>query len=398
MPQIDLQSLSVFFRFGGFIAESTAFKDVRVTNRPVVFTRPHDLSRAQIVDGYVDLFKRAVAKLPDGIVLLSGGRDSRHIFLELVESGRKPAVCVTARHFPPKPDDDAEIAARLCERAGARYIIVPQGDRYSAEVEKDRLTGFSTLEHGWTICLRPHTRDQNVFDGLAGDALSQSGLQSKELLDLYRKDLDAFTERIVQYSGIDAIWPGLSRVSALEAVRKEAARYKDAVNPVSAFMFWNRAVRNVSTAPWGATRTMTPFLDPELFEFLCRIPPDIMLTKTLHDEVIARAYPSWNDIAYESKQSSARQKVRNHVRAYSRKALARCRHFRPLGLLARLAKTALTGDAGSTWVVDHAVYLDQLFAAAKDPDFQGVPQSPITPQLEAIYEHARNARDARLPA
>ena len=398
MPQIDLQSLSVFFRFGSFIAESTAFQDIRVVNRPVVFTRPLDLTRAQIVEGYIDLFKKAVARLPDGVVLLSGGRDSRHIFLALVESGRKPELCLTARHFPPKADDDAEIAARLCDRAGVRHVIVPQGDRYDAEAEKNRLTGYCTLEHGWTICLRLHTLGQNVFDGLAGDALSQSGLQSNESLALYRNDLDAFAEHFTQSSGIDAIWPELSRASALEAVRKEAERFKDAVNPVAAFMFWNRAVRDVATAPWGAERTMTPFLDPELFEFLCRIPPEIMLTQTLHDEAIARAYPEWTDIAYESKLLPARRISRSHIRVYSRKALAHCHRFRPFGLLARLVKAALTGDAGSSWIPAYAIYLNQLFAAAEDPGFSGVPASPVASQFDAIYAHCKNARDARLLA
>jgi asparagine synthase (glutamine-hydrolysing) len=95
---LDIAALTTFFRFGTFVGETTAYSGVRSPNRPVIFTRPLDLNRDQIVDGYIELFRKAVAKLPDGVLpdgvlLLSGGRDYQHILLELLRAGRKPVCC-----------------------------------------------------------------------------------------------------------------------------------------------------------------------------------------------------------------------------------------------------------------------------------------------------------------
>ena len=85
-------------------------------------SRRRRLSRPAAIRGYIDLVRQAIRRrLPTApfVLPLSGGRDSRHLLYELIDAGCPPARCVTVRHFPPRGNEDEEIARLLCERVRA---------------------------------------------------------------------------------------------------------------------------------------------------------------------------------------------------------------------------------------------------------------------------------------
>jgi asparagine synthetase B (glutamine-hydrolysing) len=192
---LDEAALAVFLRVGFFLGEDTPFRAIRalppcarfewrdgalhVSGQPPPTPRPQRLSRAAAIEGYIDLFRVAIARrlVPgdDAAVPLSGGRDSRHILLELCRAGRPPRLAVTMRHYPPFSDEDAAVATDVARAAGVPHVVLPQGgDRFAAEIEKNRRTGFCADEHAWMLPLAAYLRGRvrYAYDGIGGDVLS----------------------------------------------------------------------------------------------------------------------------------------------------------------------------------------------------------------------------------
>ena len=57
-------------------------------------------------------------------VPLSGGRDSRHILLELADQGFRNPICVTAKVMVASIDEDVVAAAQLTAALGLRHAVV----------------------------------------------------------------------------------------------------------------------------------------------------------------------------------------------------------------------------------------------------------------------------------
>src|SRR5262249_59835108 len=89
---------------------------------------------------------------------LGGGRDARHILLELCEQGLRPDFCLTARLFPaPAAYDEVEVAASLCQALGLRCLTLDQRESLmQAESDKNLRTGFCSFEHNWDLVLADH--------------------------------------------------------------------------------------------------------------------------------------------------------------------------------------------------------------------------------------------------
>jgi hypothetical protein len=365
----DLEALSVRLRAGHFVGERTAFVSHRVVNTPIVFERSLGLSRDAVIDGYIEHFRRAMAAQAPEIVLLSGGRDSRHIFLELVATGRKPRLAITV-DLP--LSQDAEIAARLCARAGVSHQVLTLNGRLSNwEREKNRLTALSAVEHAWLIPLRRHIADVVVYDGIGGDVLSAGLLQSRALFERFATNPDGYASEFLGSNAIDRVLPGVfSMDSAHAQVRAEMQRVGRAVNPLATFLFWNRTMRYIASAPLGARRVITPYLEPTLFEFLSRIPPEFTWDHDLHTETIARAYPEWADIPYSGKRSGRQHGV---MRRFGLDALLGT-SWRNSTLAASLLALVGSDSDRYKWAAQLAFYLEQLMRAdprdyAFDPRF-----------------------------
>jgi asparagine synthetase B (glutamine-hydrolysing) len=99
--QLNDEALAVMLRLGFLVGEDTVFEGIHVlpphgrlrwtagmldVTGQLVAVSPSSLSRTAAIDEYMERFKSAVARRhTSGVstVPLSGGHDSRHIFLEL---------------------------------------------------------------------------------------------------------------------------------------------------------------------------------------------------------------------------------------------------------------------------------------------------------------------------
>jgi len=144
---MDFPAFAAFLRMGFFLGNDTPFAAIRAvpggTHRLELGSEfmaredrlpgvePSRLGRDAAIDRYIELFRAAIESgiaAADRIVLpLSGGRDSRHILLEMLEQGRPPDLCVTATYYPPRPDVDREVrwvsappSWRLCAGTSVR--------------------------------------------------------------------------------------------------------------------------------------------------------------------------------------------------------------------------------------------------------------------------------------
>ena len=329
---LDLDALAVFLHVGFFLRDETPFRAIRAfpPGARLAWTRdaialdgsaflrpPIAIGYDAAVDAYVDLFRQAMRRRPATgrvAVPLSGGRDSRHILLELIASGRPPDACVTARYFPPRPDEDAAIAPRIAAALGVPHVLLEQGDELEAEAAKNLATSFCADEHAWYLVVAAHLAGfDTVYDGIGGDVLS-AGLfltpkrvalhESRRYDELATAFLKPRYDRTLASLIARHVRPRLSRARAQERVAVELAAHAGAANPIGSFCFWNRTRREIALSPWGlgpASAIMhAPYLDHELYDFLSALPAAMLVDRQFHTTAIARAFPASAALPYES--------------------------------------------------------------------------------------------------
>ena len=377
----DFGALAVFFRLGFFLGEDTALTAIKAAPPPGgIFIVPEQrISRGQAIDNYVDLFRKSMGqRLLDGpfAVPLSGGRDSRHILLELLRLGRKPQFAITMLRFPPKCNDDVLVAAELCARAGVPHRVFPQTeDGFTVETRKNHLTNFCTDEHQWTLALADRLGElavPAVYDGIGGDILSSGLFQTIDLHQLLCGErLDEVAERLMPPGRVikDCFALELSakmnREVALQRLHRELRRHVGAANPLASFYFWNRTRREIARVldVYGDTAAITPFLDNELFRFLSSLPAEVTIPGDFHTETILRAYPEFAHIRFEAKGGKTRNL--HFYRTYARKALAflwRSDLVRTGYKFRQILRCAVDPTYGDQihWVAPRPIFLEQL--------------------------------------
>jgi asparagine synthetase B (glutamine-hydrolysing) len=348
------------------------------------------ISRVAAVDGYASLFRAAIQRrLPQGdefVVPISGGRDSRHILFELLEAGQQPKFCITARHFPPRPNPDLDVAKNLCTALNLRHVVVDlPASRVRAELRKNVETHFCSEEHAWAVAMADRLKGETrvLYDGIAGDILSAGLYQSEEKLQLYYGDtgrlarslLESRTDEIVLQrlftpDFYSRVGPGL----AVERLTTELKKHADSPNPVRSFYFWNRTRRTVALLPFGVLNDFqvhTPYLDHDLYDFLTSLPPEIVLDHQFHTETIQMAYPQHRAISFEKKQAGSVQD-RSYFRRLCRELAGEMLRHGKSGLvrnslvLPRVAAGAVDGNSGwAWWGATRTLYLLQLEELAR---------------------------------
>lgn len=335
--RLDIEALGVFLRLGWFIGEDTAFKGIRALPPGTVMEWEGGKERVESdgfrVEGgwgeigeaearrvYADLFSAAVGRRIYGgagrvVVPLSGGRDSRHILLELVRQGRRPDVCLTLEHPPPRTDEDLRVAKALCSRLGLKHVVVRQwGTAFEKETRKNELTGYTALEHGWFYPLGgvSEIRGSDLYDGIGGDVLSSGLFLNEKRLQLVRRgDWSGLAEELMEPEGYlggllsEEFARLVPREMAKERIIGELEKYSTGRNPITLFYFFNRTRRCISVCPHrllpADVRVITPFLDEDLVRFLMALPPEMLIGNRFHTATIAEAYPEFADVPYESK-------------------------------------------------------------------------------------------------
>jgi asparagine synthase (glutamine-hydrolysing) len=383
---LDLDALSVFVRVGFFVGADTPFKAVRAVLPPVLRRSPLEIERGDAVDGFIDLFRRSVARrMPAApfVMPLSGGRDSRHILFELRDAGRAPAACVTVRHFPPRANDDEVVAREICGELGVTHrLLLQPRDRASLERRKNLLTHLCTDEHAQFVVLAEYLQAQTreTFDGIAGDVLSQSTYLRPEVHAMFRRGdhegvatfvLDGYGTTMSQSALERVLAPGfcrdLSRDRAVARLSSEIVKHRDAPNPTGSFFLHNRTRREVALAPYALMRDLTvyaPYLDRDLVDFLAALPAELLMDRALHTDAIARAWPHYAHLAYERKGLTIEDRGANRRLAASSLAAVlrqRSREFlRRETLAAALAATLADGRSERLWHAWLVLYLDQI--------------------------------------
>lgn len=408
-PELDDTALSVFFRLGFFIGEDTPFRHIRALPPAASLQWDGELrldrapracglpsrgeSRTSALDTYDQLFRQSMARRPPGdepfVVPLSGGRDSRHILFELLRQGLKPDRCVTALHFPPRGNEDARIATMLTQEFSLQHDIIAQsGSFYDAEAAKNLLTSYCTDEHAWYLetISNIRARERVVYDGIAGDVLSQSVFLTEERLRLFQtsspKEIATQLLSKAEKKLQNLLAPQLYRRTSLELavshLEKEIATHLDSPNPVGSFFFWNRTRREIALVPYGllgdVPKVYAPFLDHDLYDFLTGLPVEMLIDHTFHSDAISRGYPEHAGLPYEDKGKRAETPDFMRLHADFGRQVAKRLLLRPSSrlinmryYLPRAIRSLFSASfSASTHVYSPlALYLDQLDLASR---------------------------------
>ena len=257
------------------------------------------------------------------IVPLSGGRDSRHIFLELVRQRVRPLSALSVLYEPCLQAEDVAIAQELANLARTPHVTVgvPTNTVWLERL-KNRLTHMGTLEHRWLLHAAEHTAKQQatVYEGVAGDTLSTGLWISPDRLKLLeQQDLRGLAE---SYLGVEGYLPYALTRESLQHCTQEAAQQRiveelrdhlDSANPLGSFHFWNRTRRVTALAPcsiWNqASSVWCPYLNRRVFDFLNSIPAALLIHPEyhrFHTDAILRAYPEFALVPFAAKGATVR--------------------------------------------------------------------------------------------
>lgn len=418
--EVDEAGLAVFLRLGFFIGDHTPFARIKALP-PGTMLEWRDgttvlrsdwkvgtsqwLRRTEAKERYAYLFKQAIRRRLDtrGSVALplSGGRDSRHIVLELCDTGCPPTACLTYRHLPPRGNHDAVVAATLCAALRLKYIVLSQANsRLGVELRKNILTSFCADELAEYISMADYVKDtfETLYDGIGGDVLSNGLFLDGQRLSLYGDGrFSDLAENIMSHFQVTfrseqepllrkllhrRQYQDLSRDVAVHSLSTELRKHADAPNPIASFFFWNRTRREIALSPHAilaaVARVHCPYLDRELYEFLASLPAEFFVTHTFHDETIKMAYSSMADIPYDKDVEAEPTEQLTHSREFSRQLLAYAfsnlcsRFIKPGYLLPRLFRGALANSYGHTFfsgkcLGPYLVYLLQLERTMANP-------------------------------
>jgi hypothetical protein len=347
---LDEPALSVLLRLGCFIGEDTPFRHIRglppaahfewrpgalrVSGEPAI-GKPSGLSRDAALDGFIVLVRQAVARrLPSTgafAMPLSGGKDSRHILLNLCAAGYRPEICVTVKHYPPRPNEDAEIAAEITARLGLPHVILdPLARRVEAEREKNLTIGLCSYEHAQFLPMAHYLtgRFHTAYDGLGGDTLTASPLLTDLRFRLYDagclaelgSSLFINSEKILSRILTAQAYRRFHRDLALEHLTAALAQHVNAPCPVDSFRFWNMSRRSLTLPPYrlfaGIPEVFAPYLDHDVYDLLASLPSTMLLDHAFHAAAIRRAFPAYRDIRFENHQAPLVRDLR-HSRRFS---------------------------------------------------------------------------------
>lgn len=407
-PSIDHVALSVFLRLGFFIGDRTPFKYVHVLGPngqfvwssevqklewkyPEISRSP--LSRQDALEAYRDIFRSSMDQICDHLganfaVPLSGGRDSRHIALELHRRGVIPKFALTAQHLPPRPNEDTVIARVICDHMGWQHIVVRQPkNQFRSEAEHAELTDLLSFEHSWTVPIKRELDRRGitqVFDGVGGDVLSAALFQYDEPVSLYENgDTQDLADYVIDF------WKGLggeigiletcgselaeisNRETARAHLKEELDLHLDQPSPLKSFYFWNRSRRGTGLLPFKILSSFTsfsPYISRDIRYFLLSLSHHVTADQMFHTNAISLADPIVGSIPYEDKDDTRTSYSRLRTRLFALSLSIACvseRHnrlWKPSFIFPRCVKSIITGgfEDINWWNPRRTVYLGKM--------------------------------------
>ena len=336
-PEPDPVALAVFHRIGLFVEDDTPFRHIKVLPPEGRLTwrdgvakvsggapvpREEALTRTQAVEAFIDLpraaLRRFLANWDGPVVLpLSGGRDSRHILLELAHQGRKPDTCATFHDGGRHLDREVLAARAVTERVGARHTLLGHPRRRLRDTLRTLLlTQFCADEHAQMMPMHDYLSGSPAaaLDGIGGDILTNPDDSAAEFIILARRgDFEGIARSLAEghgrvisrpghKGGAGAIYSPELEAAAIDRIAGAIRRFEAAPDPYQAFWFWNRTRREinfVSTGILGAAAMVAcPYLDPDFVRLGLSLPWSVTCDQKLHDDAIARAFPACADIPF----------------------------------------------------------------------------------------------------
>ena len=334
----DARALAVFHRLGIFINDDTPLKHVRTLppdgrlqwtggaariTGDTLIPKVQKITRDQAVEGMRAHFSDAMARiLPqcDKPVLLplSGGRDSRHILLEMLAQGHRPEACVTFHHNGPHLNREAQAARAVCDHVGVAHEVLGHArPRLADTLRALAMTSLCADEHAQMMPLHDAFAHRDVigFDGIAGDILTNPDDWADDFFHLAGQgDFRGIALGMMQGHGGVISTPDWGQGAGplhspgwddevLDYVGRAVARYADAPDPYQLFWMYHRTRREINFVPQAiledAKTVYTPYLDPAFADFCMSLPYSVTVDQQLHNDVLRIAYPEMADIPYQ---------------------------------------------------------------------------------------------------
>jgi asparagine synthase (glutamine-hydrolysing) len=424
--ELDEAALAVFLRLGFFLGEDTPFRHIRALAPGAMlvwrdgmlelrqggsYVVPRrTLARDEAIDHAIELTRQAVGRrmpMDDNVAVpLSGGRDSRHLLLELVHRGCRPRFAVTVPRYPPNAGEDQRLAPVVAAAVGIPHAIAIPTDRPAvAEARKNVETNFCTDEHAWFYGMLDYLRGRatTVYEGIGGSLWKVGWLPQRDVREAWaagrteqvaERALEKHQQQPITDAVIEDLAPpgvDFSRDLARQRLAQELARHAAAPDPGKSFHFWNRLRRELALVPCVMMRSVaavhTPLVDRDLTEFLLSLEPEIVSPvlsrsdKRFHSEAIVRGYPRFAHLPFEA-DAARRSDPSAHYRQFALDVAGHlladwtdrshgqprpCRWLRSSYAFPRLAYMLVNRRyaASMRWLPRAALYLRQLEQATE---------------------------------
>lgn len=335
LEAIDWPAVALCLTLGHYIEDDTPFRDIRVVPLDCVLTwtpSKFDLTprRRSIVASkedytsalgtYASLVRQAIARYPQSdasAMGLSGGRDSRHILLALLEQGRRPQRLVTCNHYLDFSSADTELAQMLARRLNLAITVAqPPRNRIIAEISKNQITEFQTRSHSWGLGLSQALAGmQTLYDGMNGGtlfgrspmvrALSRQAGESLPAWSLMAETCVAlqWEKPLARLQGL--LEPSLFTADVLAAARARLLtcleKYRRFPNPLQAFRYFEHVTRDTSLFTYKLmtnAEIRCPLDDPTVVNWALGLPWKVTSRAEFQAEALRKCYPAFADVPF----------------------------------------------------------------------------------------------------
>lgn len=334
---VDEVAMAVFHRVGFFVGNDTPFAHIqvlppngrltwhkgraRIEGREPV-PQVQQISRENAVEAFIEVPRAAIRRFTetwDGPIALplSGGRDSRHILLEMAHQGRKPDTCMTFHHGGRALNNEVMAARAVAERVGVRHAILGHPrKRLRDSLRGILMTQLCGDEHAQMMPMHDFLTGSSYasIDGIGGDILTNPDDSAAGFLERARRgDYEgiargmadghgAVVSRHGHPGGAGAVYSRALEAAAIDRIATEIRAYDSAPDPYQAFWFYHRTRREisfVSTAVMGgAAMVFCPYLDPDFVELGLSLSWSVTCDQKLHDDAIFKAFPQAADVPF----------------------------------------------------------------------------------------------------
>lgn len=337
---VDTEAVSLFLRLGFYLGSDTAFKGLQ---RPegqlniradpsgiqldTVRPTPEAPAGSHTVACYQRLMEASLALVREErqplYMPLTGGKDSRHIFLSLARQNIKPDLCYTVSVLAPHYNDDVAIGQKLAALLAVEHkVLAADQSLIPSECSKNLKTNFESRDHSWAAPAAQFFEQAPtgiVLDGFGGDVLSQSSVITAQMHQLYRQqDWRGLIRAFVKDNRYFDCWLNrqhqafiASDVLLEQRLVQELSKYRSDINPMAQFFFWNRSRRSIAISSIrylsGQSTAFMPFMQKNLVDFLFTLPVEQYFSNCFHSDTIQQLMPASRALAFSQQQVAGSQ-------------------------------------------------------------------------------------------